>query len=274
MGAPSAADADLDVLVARVRSGRKYARVSPGLVRRIGAAELARLGDVRAATRATQRRLHQVAGAYPRGRIRYDDWLRRLQEARRAGEKPFRAACREMMRLHASTRERLPILDEFYARCLAPLETLGAVADVACGLGPLSVPWMPLEPGARYHAVDVYEDLAAFLGAFLPLVGLQGRAEALDVLTWAPEATYDVALMLKFVPCAEQLVTSSSVLGLLEAFPARHLLVSFPVRSLGGGERGMRETYEARFRELVAGQPWALERFSFATELAFLVAKG
>ena len=35
------------------------------------------------------------------------------------------------------------------------------ILDLACGLNPLAAAWMPLAPGATYHAVDVYQDMVS-----------------------------------------------------------------------------------------------------------------
>ena len=81
-----------------------------------------------------------------------------------------------------------------------------------------------------------------------------------------------MALILKTIPCLEQLDKTAG-LRLLETIQAEHILVSFPVHSLGGRSKGMVENYEARFHALVQGKRWAIQRFEFATELAFLVTK-
>jgi hypothetical protein len=64
---------------------------------------------------------------------------------------------------------------------------------------------------------------------------------------------------------------------LLRAIHADHLLVSFPVHSLGGRNKGMIERYEAHFHDLLAqagiGAGARVTRFEFATELAFLVSR-
>ena len=60
---------------------------------------------------------------------------------------------------------------------------------------------------------------------------------------------------------------------LLEQLNAKYILVSFPAKSLGGRDKGMRENYEARFNQLVEGKDWAVERFEFETELAYLIRK-
>lgn len=272
-----AGDARLDDLVERVRASAKYAQVTPSLIRRIGARELAAHRSAREALKATQRRLHQVGAAYLEGRIRYEEWLDRLRVAREEGEEAFRRECRQMMRLHTSTRERLPIMPRFFQETLAEIAPVHSVIDVACGLGPLAIPWMPLAPGARYRAYDIYEDLAAFLSAFLPLAGVDGYAEARDVGGDPPggesrDAEADLALVLKFVPNAEQLAGGLAI-HLLDSLPARHLLVSFPAAALGGRDKGMAENYERAFREMVADRPWRLTPFRYAEELAFLVEK-
>jgi 16S rRNA (guanine(1405)-N(7))-methyltransferase len=82
----------------------------------------------------------------------------------------------------------------------------------------------------------------------------------------------DVAFLLKAVPCLEQMDRHAGA-TLLDAAPARHVLVSFPVHSLGGRQKGMPAHYEAHLRELVADRPWEVRRFEFTTELAFLITK-
>jgi 16S rRNA (guanine(1405)-N(7))-methyltransferase len=186
----------------------------------------------------------------------------------------LRPVCAAVMRQHASTRERLPILEEFYTTTLAGIAPVHRLLDVACGFNPLAIPWMPLAPDAEYYACDIYEDLIAFVNEFFSLAGVRGRAEVADVATSLPRTpAVDVALLLKTLPCLEQTDRSAS-LRLLETIPAAHLLVSFPVRSLGGRQKGMIGHYEAHFRELIAGKSWPVQRFEFATELAFLVRKG
>ena len=88
----------------------------------------------------------------------------------------------------------------------------------------------------------------------------------------APSPKVDLALVLKSIPCLEQIDKSAGA-RLLDAIDADHVLVSFPVHSLGGRDKGMPTNYEARFHELVADNDWAIKRFEFAAELAFLISK-
>jgi 16S rRNA (guanine(1405)-N(7))-methyltransferase len=104
----------------------------------------------------------------------------------------------------------------------------------------------------------------------MELSGINGRAEVRDVAHNPPTETAGLALVLKTLPCLEQ-IDKAAPLRLLNSLRARHLLVSFPARSLGGRRKGMVENYESRFRQLIDGREWTVQRFEFPTELAFLV---
>src|SRR5262249_9751916 len=184
----------------------------------------------------------------------------------------MQAACRAILGHHASTRERLPLLDAFYARTLGSLPPPGHVLDIACRLNPLTTPWLPPTPDAVALAYAVLPALAAVLEAALRRLGLRGTPRAADVTVAPPTGHADLALVLKTLPCLEQLDRSAGV-RLLDALDADHLLVSFPVRSLGGRGKGMVATYDAQMERLLAGKSWSVARFEFATELAFLITK-
>ncbi|GAB4199039.1 MAG: 16S rRNA methyltransferase [Roseiflexaceae bacterium] len=264
---------ELEALVTAVAEGAKYRAIDPELIRAIGRRELAARRNFKEAVKATRNKLHQVAGAYLDGRPDYAGWARRLAEAQQQGETALRAACIEVMRAHASTRERLPILERFFATTLAGLPPPTSVLDVACGLGPLARAWMPLAPGAHYYACDLYADMMAFLGEFFALAGIPGEAFVCDLVAQPPPQEVDLALVLKALPPLEQ-IDKVAGLRLLRGLRARHMLVSFPAQTLGGRGKGMAAFYEQHFRSLIANEGWSIERFSFPSELAFLVQKG
>lgn len=263
----------LEQLVAAVRASARYRHVNEAFVRRVGAQELAKGRTLKAAVKATKDRLHQVGGAYLEGRLDYGAYLEQLRQAFRTRDPAdLRPVCAEIMARHASSRERLPILAEFYGTIFRELPPIRTLLDLGCGLNPLALPWMPLAADAGYCACDVYEDLVDFVREFLALVGVRGRAWVCDLLGDYPSERVDLALVLKLIPCLEQ-VDRSAGRRLLDGLNADHLLVSFPVRSLCGVRKGMPATYEAHFRELVEGRGWRVRRFAFASELAFLVSK-
>jgi 16S rRNA (guanine(1405)-N(7))-methyltransferase len=272
-------DVHLDELVATVLASTKYRHLSPEVVRAVGALELAKRRSIKEAAKATKNKLHQVAGMYLPNTLHYSSWLKQLTSAYTSADTDtLSSACRQVMAHHASTRERLSIIDEFYATTLRGVGPIHRVLDIACGLNPLSVSWMPLAEGATYYAYDIYADMAAFLASFFDLERLHGRhhvvghAVVLDVINATPSQPADVALILKAIPCLEQ-VDKTAGARLLRSVRADHLLVSFPMHSIGGRGKGMMENYEARFRALIEYTNWSVKRFEFATELVFRVSK-
>lgn len=271
-GVTGAQQDELSALVRQVAAGAGYRGISPDLIAAVGARELARQRTLKAAVKATRSKLHQVAGAYF-ARQDYDRWLGLLGDAASTGNSDaLKLACLTILGAHTSTRERLPILDELYIHTLGQLGPIGSVLNVACGLNPLTIPWMPLAADTEYRAYDVYPALAAFLNAAFPLLGVRGMAEVVDVTAMPPRDHADVALVLKALPCLEQLDRAAGS-RLLRALDARHVLVSFAVRSLSGRSKGMSGHYDAHLRGLVAEHAWQVTRFDFATELAYLIAK-
>jgi 16S rRNA (guanine(1405)-N(7))-methyltransferase len=263
----------LNRLVETVRSTPRYQGISVELVRQIGAQELGKGRSFKEAVKATRNKLHQVGGAYQEHAIRYAAWLDELKNIPAgAQDDRLKDFCRRMMGEHASTRERLVVLDNFYASILSSIAPIQSVADLACGFNPLALPWMPLADHAPYYACDIYADLADFFNVFLAHLHRPGKVEVCDLTQNIPSQPVQLALLLKTLPCLEQ-VNKEIGLGLLERIPADYLLVSFPASSLSGRSKGMVKNYAAHFMELIEVRRWSVQRFDFPTELAFLVKK-
>jgi 16S rRNA (guanine(1405)-N(7))-methyltransferase len=263
----------LQRLVKDVLSSRKYSQISPSFVLRLAQRELLHRRNYKEALKATKNKLHQVAGSYLEKQPDYTHWIERLRTAHASSQPAaLKDACRELMAQHASTRERLPLLDEFYQVVLEDLPPIHSVLDIACGLNPLALPWMGLSQGVTYIAVDIYQDMLDFLSKFIQLMGITAHTAVTDVLEFSFEQEVDLALVLKAIPCLEQLDRSAGK-RLLQTIPARHLLISFPLYSLGGRSVGMPETYTSHMQQLLSGKPWSVRRFEFSTELAFLISR-
>src|SRR5215469_1636774 len=254
----------LDHLVDTVLASRNYKHISRDFIEALGVQELAKRPSLKEAIKATRSKLHQVGGAYIEGEAPYRSWIDQLQQVVvRGDEEQLKRACKSIMGYHVSTRERLPMLEQFYTTLLADLPPVRSVIDVACGLHPLAIPWMPLGQDVQYYAYDIYKDMADFLNEFMVLINMSGYAQARDVIQHCPTSKVDLAFILKAIPCLEQ-VDKNAGLHLLDAINADHVLVSFPVHSLGGRKKGMVTNYEARFHEIVGHRNWFIERYEFS----------
>lgn len=271
----------LDDVVARALAGPKYRAINPDLARRVGAIELAKAASVKDAVKATRSRLHQVAGAYLDA-PRYDAWLAELREGLAQGREMGLRALRRVMGRHASTRERLPDLDQFYPRALGGDRSVKRVLDLACGLNPLTLPWLALDDGAEYLGCDIYSDLAEFVNTVFTLPDMSNlighihvRAENRDILSDPPGANVDLVLLLKAIPCLEQADREAGA-RLLNAIRAPRILVSYPLRTLGGRSVGMAFHYDEAFHALLArvgGASWRVTRQLFSAEITYLIER-
>jgi 16S rRNA (guanine(1405)-N(7))-methyltransferase len=264
-----------DRVVDAVAANRKYRPISRDLIASVVESERRSTTSEAELVKATRNKLHQIVCAYQDGTPRYDRWLRDLEAARATGDRPVLVeACLAIMRHHASTRERLPILRELYTAAIPDWSGVRTIVDVGCGLNPLAIPLLDLPPETEYHAYDVLGDLVAFLNAAFPLLGVRGHAEVCDVVHH-PECLKkgaDLALLLKVLPCLEQIEKGAGE-RLLGAIDAERVLVSFPVHTLGGTRKGMGRTYEAWLREVIRPLPFTITSLSFRTELAFLLSR-
>lgn len=211
-----------------------------------------------------------MTGAYLDSRPPYAKWLAELRAAS-GSEEHLRNACRRMLGLHASTRERLPDIETIYATLFEACGTVTSVLDIACGLNPLTASWMPLQPGSRYVAIDLFEDLASFLQKALDSLGLRAECRAADVLGEPPEDACDLALLLKCLPLFER-NDRNAMKNMLAHLKCRHMAASYPVVSLGGRAKGMRQHYARQFESLAAELRWDYVTLSFPTELVFLAS--
>jgi len=274
----------VEQIVAGVRQGKKYRAVCEETVRRIAAEQWSRQGPgqggkrahgaaLKAAIKATRARLHQVYAAYE-SPVDYPRAIRDLELAFSGAEtESVRQSCRVLLALHASTRERLPILERFYDELWAHTGAPDVLLDLACGLNPLTVPWMGLPATAVYHGYDIDADRVVFLQRVLPLAGLEARMHLQDVLCAPPAEAGAVALLLKSSACLER-QRAGATLALLDALRVRYAVVSFPVQSLGQREKGMAAHYERTFRAQLADRSWPITRLRFESELVFIVEKG
>ena len=261
------------VVLEAILKKAKYRTIQPGLVKALAAEELAKGRKVKDAIKEVSSRLHQAGAAYFSAAPVYSIWKAELTKLPPDMNNPrVKEFCQRIMQSHASTRERLPILEDFFKITLASIAPVESVLDLACGLNPLAIPWMPLAKNVRYFGCDIFSDMTDFLNQFTGHLGVEGSFESCDLNRFNFTQHARIAFLLKTLPCLEQLDKGISP-KLLDAVPADYLLISYPIRSLGGRTKGMGKTYETQFEKLMANRDWQVERFEFKTELAFLVKK-
>jgi 16S rRNA (guanine(1405)-N(7))-methyltransferase len=262
---------EIEAIVASIKHSKKYRETYEGTIRGLVEVESRQHGTRKQVEKAVRRRLHEIVAPYV-GDPNYDAAEVALREAFRAGDEAAeRDACAHVLRAHASTRERLAILDRFYGAVFDVTGLPATILDVACALNPLTFPWMGLPCGVAYHAYDLHERRVGFINTYFALQGLAPLAKVQDVALELPRERGDVALFLKELPRFERNYGGRG-LALLEALRVRWLVVSFPTKSLHGG-RSLVVRYRRFFSELIAGKGWPATELTFENELVYCVDK-
>ena len=262
----------VDTVVAAIKQSRKYRDTSEETIRQLAVEAVIEHKKAKPAEKAVRKRLHSIMAPYL-GDPDYETARALLTDTFVTGdEKIIRAACRDLMYTHLSTRERLPILDTFYHDIFAVTGPPRRLLDVACGLNPLAFPWMGLAPvGTDFIAYDIHEPRVDFLNHYFILQGLPPLAYVKDVAVGAPTESGDVALFLKEMPRFERNYPGRGR-ALLDAIDARWLVVSFPTISTHGG-RNLTNRYREFFHQIIEGSGWPTTELLFDTELVFCAYK-
>jgi 16S rRNA (guanine(1405)-N(7))-methyltransferase len=240
------------IIAAELRQSAKYRDLCDQTIDRIAADAARRHAHPADAVKAAKRKLHQIFAAYSsQPSLRH--LLRDVERLPMRLDDPvaFDAGAERLLGEHASTAERLAAKGKPYSDLWAITGIPATVLDLACGYHPFALPWMGLPATTQYQAFDIDKRLVGGVKLFLQKANQPGSAACGDLLVEAPKIQADVALLLKTLPVLEQQEKNAAV-KVLRAIPARHIIVSFPLRTLGGRDVGMTETYERQMQRILS----------------------
>lgn len=259
-------------IAAALRESRKYGCLCEDTLRRVARWAASRHARTKDAVKAAKRKLHQACGAYLGG----FDPAEAGAVARGLPNDPprdvLRDACLGVLGRHVSTAERAPFMEEAYAEMFRRTGTPRVLVDVACGLNPFAFPWMGLPREVTYHALDIDGRIVSAADAFFARLGMEHSAACSDVLVSVPNVEADVALLLKTLPGLERQEKGAGA-RVLKELRARHVVVSFPVGSLGGRKKGMHAHYRGEMSRLADGLGVSVEEIAFPGETFYVLTK-
>ena len=227
----------------------KYNMLYPPLVERIYAEERAKYKKQADAEKSAKTRLHQMYGAYVQGNIhkKATALLGELEE--QDSLESLNKICVSIMGLHASTRERLPFIRQFYDFISAHTGKVTTVMDLGCGLNPFSMPFLGFDAGAlpsAYFAYDIDMRTSELLNRFFSCLGMPQYAGCMDLAVNTPKERVDLAILCKLLPVLEA-QTPGRGFQLVCGIDAEFIVITYPLKSLGGREKGMGRNYSAAF---------------------------
>ena len=261
----------IETMAASIKESKKYRSTNIDTIRQLVKSELGHHKTGKITEKAVRKRLHNIMAPFL-GDPDYDSAASGLTRAFQSGnQETIKETCKRIMDCHLSTRERLPILENFYTKIFAVTGQPNTIIDIACSLNPLSFPWMGLPNSIEYYAYDIHEKRVDFINTYFSLQGLPQLARVQDMSFHFPGETADVALFLKELPRFERNYGKAS-LDLLDALRVRWIAVSFPTYSVRGN-RSLTKHYRDFFYRLISGKGWSVTVIEFDSELIFCVDK-
>lgn len=101
--------------------------------------------------------------------------------------------------------------------------------DLACGLNPLTLPWMKLGGSAEYYCYDLEENLIKFLNEYFKIIKKNYSAELRDVIINPPGKKADVAFIFKASTCFEW-QEPGNTMKVLKDLNAKFVVISLMMR--------------------------------------------
>jgi 16S rRNA (guanine(1405)-N(7))-methyltransferase len=259
---------DIEGITSKVLRSKKYRSLYRPTVERIVKDAFRRYPE-KEVEKAVKRKLHQIWGAYFT-RPNFDKLFEKVKEEIEKGE-DIQAVLSPILMLQTSTKERIPVLDNFYQRIFSITGQPKTIVEPGCGINALTYFWM--DSPIKYIGYDVDRELIAFLNSIFKLLSVKKQAQVKlgDVLVDEVEQA-DVGLLLKVLPLLEHQRQGCSI-EILKRLRCKHIVVSYPTRSISGKQKGMVDFYTKYFQDLVKNEPWKVDQIPFDTELVFVVRK-
>ena len=180
---------------------------------------------------------------------------------------------KEILQSHKSSKERFPFYPEIYTKIFSWYKPK-KIADLACGLNPISYNFMKIKP--KIFATDLAEKDMDFLNKFFKENKINAIAKNYDLtdenFLKEPELKdCDLIFLFKALDSIEEVKRHYSKI-LLEKLPAKHLVVSFPTKSIGS-----KQNFDMKkrnwFYKYLEKQNWEYKEFQIENEWFFLIEK-
>ena len=262
-----------DALITRLLDSRKYRSLNlpAKTLRDLIAHAMETNIDQKAVEQIVREKLHNLVAVYL-GNPDYSACKTRLEKAYSSSDPTaVKNVCLDILASHASTKERIPLLDEFYLSLFSITGIPESVMDLACGLNPFALPWMGLKAGIRYYAYDLHQPRLELINQLLRLNNMEQLAIHQDILVQPPTIQCDVAFFFKEAHRFEQRQRGCNRV-FFQALNCKYLLVSLPTANLTG-KHPKTDQHRRLVMETINGLPWKVSEIEFSNEIVFCIEK-
>jgi len=263
----------IETVVNEIKSNKKYKVLSLDTITNVVMLEIQKHKTIKNAIKSSKKKLHLILADYL-SQLNYALAEKDLKAAFLSGDcETIRQTCLDIMSKHASTRERLDILEEFYPRLLKITGEPKKLADLACALNPFSYRWMGLPENTAYFAFDNNIKNIELLNLYFQLENIDALAEVRDILCHPLKDFFDIGLLFKMYHCLEHRQKGAGW-EVIKNTPTRWMVVSFPTRNLANRKSDIFGNYKEEILSNIKENNWDFQIVEFQTEKVLLIKKG
>lgn len=183
----------------------------------------------------------------------------------------------EIMKLHKSTKERIEYYETIYKEIFDWYKPK-KIADLACGLNPISYPLIEKELNykPKYFASDLSKEDMIFINDFFEKENISGVAKSFDITDMSifedkDFIDSDLVFLFKALDSFEEVKKNLSK-EILEKIPSNHIVVTFPTKSLFSKQEFKIEKRNWLFNFLEK-KGWKYDKREVENELIILINK-
>jgi len=214
-------------------------------------------------------KIHNIAALYL-GEIDYKKAIDEFRQVKN-DHNALKTFAQQKLNFHASTKERDYDLATFYQQLFNRIGNCKCIADLACGLHPLGLPFMGLPLDTGYYAYDLNKARVDFLNVFVTEQGYNGGCFHQDILISPPPIHFDVAFFFKEAHRFEKRQPGVMCM-FLDSIKASKIVVSLPLQSLGTSSE-LSPKYEKTLYEYTIKHKWDFDRFTHGNEVFYIIDK-
>jgi 16S rRNA (guanine(1405)-N(7))-methyltransferase len=263
---------NIDDMVSTVLSSKKYASIDPSVVRRICMEMAPKYPKNKEAIKAVKNELHIIYESFLQNES-YKNALTFLSQLPVDYDNAQLVdISMQIMQSHMSTKERLSDIREVCSFLSCHITKESSVMDIGCGFNPFVLPLLPEFPEA-FYAYDISSAGIDILNRYFALLKRpRYKAELLDAAYTTPQDRVDVVLLLKLLPLLQQQKKGRGF-SIIEELYFKKAIVSFPIKSLGGKQKGMEAFYSKLFEENLPSLFEIVTKQTFSNEMFYIIQK-
>ncbi|NMB93980.1 MAG: hypothetical protein GYA26_07135, partial [Flexilinea flocculi] len=124
-------DFNPEELIAEIHKGRNFRSMDQQLTRQLIVREMHSSNNRKEIVKNVKSKLYQIASAFRNEKIEDPKLFDSFADQTWQDQEAVKEQCLRLMKNHASTRERMPILEEFYRTIFSNLPPIDSVLDLA-----------------------------------------------------------------------------------------------------------------------------------------------